>query len=248
MRTEGDAIREIMDAGRFLQDRQLVVATDGNLSIRLPGDIILITPSGRSLGEMGPDDLCKIHLDGRVFPGNLLSPSSEVPMHLAAYRARSDIQAVVHAHPPYCIAFSLAGLTLAGCLLPETVLDLGNIRTAEYFAPSSDTGVQIVAKELAFGNAFVLDRHGSLTVGPTLREALFRLERMERAAQITSLAIGLGGKELKHLSRQEVEELLAIKRAKGEIPPEVPGCNDCGACLLPSAACIVPPPGAVSSL
>jgi L-fuculose-phosphate aldolase len=118
---------------------------------------------------------------------------------------------------------------------------LGNIRTAEYFAPSSDSGVQIIAHELVQGDAFILDRHGSLTVGSSMREALFRLERMERAAQITGMAIQLGGQDLRRLKREEIEELLAIKRSRGEIPTEVPGCNECGACLLPGALKIVPP-------
>ncbi|MCI0398933.1 MAG: class II aldolase/adducin family protein, partial [Chloroflexi bacterium] len=115
--------QEIVRVGRLMYDKGLVAASDGNISARLGPGRILITPSGLHKGLMAPEQLLVVDEDGRpVGPGlaasRRLKPTSEMPMHLEAYRQRPDVGAVVHAHPPITIALSIAGIPLADCFLP----------------------------------------------------------------------------------------------------------------------------------
>ena len=134
---------EIVQVGKLLYDRGLIVATDGNISTRLDNNTILITPSGLCKGRMTVDQLIVIDMDGRkIGPGteanNQLKPTSETAMHLEAYRQRTDVMAVVHAHPPHTIALSIAGISLADCMLPEAIVFLGLTPMTPYATPSSE--------------------------------------------------------------------------------------------------------------
>src|SRR5690606_31729478 len=113
-----------------------------------------------------------------------LKPTSELPMHLEAYRQRPDIGAVVHAHPPITIALSIAGIPLADCLLPEVIVFLGLVPTTQYATPSSEENVRAIRDLIAGHDALVLQRHGSLTVGNSPMQAFMRLETMEQNARI----------------------------------------------------------------
>ncbi|MBI4614893.1 MAG: class II aldolase/adducin family protein [Planctomycetes bacterium] len=228
MITEPEIRAHLVEVSHRLHREGFVAATDGNLSVRLPGDLVLVTRSAVPKNEVTEEDIVKIDLTGRVLSGSG-RPSSELAVHLAAYRVRPDVRAVIHAHPVTCVAFSLSGLSLAGCLLPEVVLDLGTIPTAEYATPGTERAAEVVARELRTASAVVMDRHGSITVGRDLDEAYNRLERMEHAARITHLAMQLG--PVRKLSPAELEELLARKRARGELAG-VENCNSCGACLV----------------
>ena len=105
MSSEYRARREIVRYGRRLRRDGFIAAADGNLTIRLSSDRLLITPSGRPKGGLVMSDLVVVDLEGRVYgPG---SPSSEIGLHLEAFRARPDVQAAVHAHPPWTIAASI---------------------------------------------------------------------------------------------------------------------------------------------
>src|SRR4029078_12345702 len=90
--------REIVEVGRLLYDRGLIVAPDGNISARLTEELVIATPSGACKGMLEPDDMVLVEMDGRVRGGR--RPSTEIQMHLAVYELRSDVRAVVHAHPP----------------------------------------------------------------------------------------------------------------------------------------------------
>ena len=134
---------EIVLVGKLLYDKGLIVAGDGNISMRLEDGTILITPSGLCKGMMRPDQLIIIDLDGRkVGPGTstnrALQPSSETATHLEVYKQRPDVISVVHAHPPYAIALSIAGISLADCMLPEAIVFLGLTPTTPYSTPASE--------------------------------------------------------------------------------------------------------------
>ncbi len=111
------AKRQIVELGKQLHADRMIVATDGNLSVRITESTFLITRSGISKGSMTLDDIITVNLDGSVVEGNG-SPSSETLMHIACYEERDDIGAVVHAHPPTAAAFSIAGKSLAICAIP----------------------------------------------------------------------------------------------------------------------------------
>ncbi|MCP4362473.1 MAG: class II aldolase/adducin family protein, partial [Chloroflexi bacterium] len=105
--------QEIVQVGRRMYEKGFVLASDGNISARLGHGRILLTPSGLAKGHLDPDELIVINEAGKKIGGpRHLHPTSETPMHLEAYRQRPDIQAVVHAHPPYAVALSIAGISM----------------------------------------------------------------------------------------------------------------------------------------
>ncbi len=210
-----------------MYDKDFVAAGDGNVSVKLAPDRFLTTPSGLHKGYLRPDQLVVVDAQGNKISG-ALSASSELPMHLCAYRKRPDIGAVIHAHPPISTAFSIAGISLARCVLPEVVLSLGSIPTTRYATPTTPEGAEVIQDFIQDYDALILDRHGSLTVGEDLEAAYMRLERIEHSAQVTYLARTLGNAH--PLSRKQVGRLLEARQKMG-LKANFPGCGQCGACL-----------------
>jgi len=202
--------KQIVDIGREAHVRGLVAASDGNISARLGRDRVLITPSGLSLGRMTPADLVVIDHRGRLLAGSR-NISSEYRLHLAIYAERADAQAIVHAHPPVANGFTFAGEALAGCVIPEVVATLGNIPTTEYATPSTQEGADVIRRHIRDHDAVMLQRHGSVTVGPTLLDAFQKLEKLEHTAQVLLVARQLG--RLQPLSPDEVARLAAVTEA-----------------------------------
>jgi L-fuculose-phosphate aldolase len=220
------ARRTIVDFGRRVYEKGLVAGTDGNLSVRVMGDRALITPSGSCLGDLRPEDIVLAEFSGRVLSGKG-RPSSELPMHAAAYEERPDVGAVIHAHPPVTTAFSVAGQSLAQCVIPEIVLVFGVIPTAEYATPSSAEGPRVIRSLIRDHDALVLDRHGSLTVGRSLAEAFHKLEKVEYCARVTLYARQLGN--VRMLTADEVRRLEEVRGRMG-LAHGSRGCSACGTC------------------
>ncbi len=232
---EGALRQEIVRLGRLMYEKGFISASDGNLSARLDDARLLITPSGRHKGLLTPDELLIVDLDGQIAGPRLgaarhLRPTSELPMHLEAYRLRPAIGAVVHAHPPISIALSIAGIPMTDCLLPEVIVFLGIVPTTAYATPSSEENVAAIRAFLPVHDAIVLQRHGTLTVGQTPMQAFMRLETVEQNARIGYMLAQLGVHN--PLSPAEVEKLLAQRRAMGLAHPgeEVAFCEHCGVC------------------
>jgi L-fuculose-phosphate aldolase len=218
--------------GRLLWERGFVAATDGNLSARLGTDRLLVTPSGVSKGFLSADDMVVIGLDGEPVPsyrGQGRPPSSEILMHLEAYRQRPDVNAVVHAHPPIATAFSIAGISLARCVIPEVVVTLGGIPTTEYATPGTDEVPVSIRLAICDYDALILAHHGSLTVGGTLWEAYLRLEKVEHTAQITLAARQLG--QVNQLAPEAVQKLAAKRRELLQRQGR-DECAECSVCVL----------------
>jgi L-fuculose-phosphate aldolase len=153
-------------------------------------------------------------------------------MHLQVYRQRPDVNAVVHAHPPLAIAFSIAGVSLARCVIPEVIVTLGSILTTGYATPGTGEVSEIIQQAVRDHDAIILAHHGSITVGKSLWEAYLRLEKVEHTAEITLAAHELG--RVRTLSPEAVEKLTEKRRqllqAEGR---EL--CEDCSVCLLGDA-------------
>jgi len=166
----------------------------------------------------------------RTAANRQLKPTSELPMHLEAYRQRSDIGAVVHAHPPVTIALSIAGISLADCLLPEVIVTLGIIPTTAYATPSSEENVRAIRELIVYHDALVLQRHGSLTVGDSPMQGYMRLETVEQNARIAFMLAQLGAE--RSLGAEEVEKLIQQRRSMGLSRPgeEADFCEACGVC------------------
>jgi L-fuculose-phosphate aldolase len=184
---EAQATTAILAAGRRLGTRGLISAGEGNLSIRLDDERLLITPSGRRKDELGANDLVVVPLDGfapHARSPSGLPPSSDLAIHLAIHTARPDMNAVAHAHLPTSMGLTLAGEIPDPTALPETALLLPRLP----FVPFGEMGSTELADRIAaalsespepFPGATLLERHGAVSVGPDLVTAVDRLELIE---------------------------------------------------------------------
>lgn len=173
---------------RRLWDRHLVMGTSGNVSIRLDDGDLLVTPSQRGLGYLACEDLVLVDPDGRPRdPGQ--RPTSELPLHLAAYRVRPDVRAVVHTHPTMSVAWSKTG----GLFPRDTVganESLGSCAWTPYRKNGTQELADLCAGEFARGiNLVVMERHGLTAVASTLEEAFMQTELAEEAARIAYYSV-----------------------------------------------------------
>ncbi|MGF1508155.1 MAG: class II aldolase/adducin family protein [Myxococcota bacterium] len=176
----------LVELGRRLESKGLIVAMDGNFSVRLPDDTLVVTPAGSPKGELQPEDMVLTDLEGR--PKSSGRPSSELAMHLGVYAVRHDVRAVVHAHPPAAIAHTIARVSLVEPLMPEAWVELGPVPTLPCVLPGTEAMRQQVMKPIMEHDVLMLERHGSLTVGSDLRSAYHRLEFLEQAAKVSLYA------------------------------------------------------------
>jgi len=199
--------KEILRVCRKLDALGFVPATDGNVSARLDGKSILITPSMLPKGEIRESQLLVTDMEGRVLQGRG-RPSSEIRMHLYAYKMRPDVKAIVHAHPPFATAFAAAGLDLIAPLLPEVVLTVGPVPLARYATPSTEAVPRSIAPLIKKHQALLLANHGVLALGNNLNEALQRLERVEHLAKVSFLARAI--KRPQYLNKKQLQGLLDL--------------------------------------
>ena len=187
------AVREeICGVCRLLYERGYVVSNDGNVSVRVEPDKVLITPSGVGKGRMTPDMLVLCDLQGNVLAGDRY-PSSESKMHLMIYRERADVMSVVHAHPPMSTAFSICRRPLRERYLTEMIAGLGEVPVTEFAMLSTDEVPDSVRPFVHDHSAVLLANHGSLAWGPTLLSAFDRLEVVEQTAKIYYYVSRIGG-------------------------------------------------------
>lgn len=222
MRSIAALRREMVVVGRKLWERGLISGTDGNLSARINDERILATVSGIAKGDMTDEHFVEMDLRGSVLSRTKFKPSSEIKMHLAAYRERADITAVCHAHPPHATAFAVAGLGMTECVIPEIIVALGAIPLARYATPSTEEVPAAVAEHIQSADAILLENHGALTLGRTIAEAHARMESIDHAARIMLLSRELGGP--RSLSREDVEKLRATRETLGFSNP-APRCG-----------------------
>ena len=206
METQQQLKQDIVCICRMLHRKNYLAATDGNVSVRL-GDQLLITPSGVNKGIMEAEQVLTVDFTGAVIDG-AGQPSSEIQMHLLAYRLRADVNAVVHAHLPYATACTLAGIDLLEPILPEVVITLGGIPTAPYATPGTAEVPEAIRAYVQEYDAILLARHGAMTVGRDVVDAYNKMEKLEHTARVV-LAARLQG-PLPPLSSAEVEKLKRI--------------------------------------
>lgn len=185
--------RQVVEAGGRLGRLGLVAGTEGNLSVRLGPDRILITPSGVPKGRLDGADLVTLELDEEQGVRSEqrgprgLPPSSEYRMHVALY-ARGEVGAVVHAHPPYATAFAAAGRGLEPPAVAEQPVLLGPVPLLPFALPSTEALARAVEQLPADCRAFLLAGHGAATLGTDLAGAMGSMETLESCARITFLA------------------------------------------------------------
>ena len=213
---------QIVLASHRLYERGFVTATDGNLSARLPNGNILVTPASLNKGQVGESDLVEVSASGTAVTLSRKA-SSELAMHLFVYERRPDVQAIVHAHPPYATGFATARVPFPEALLPEVILGLGAIPLAEYATPSTNEVSSSLAPHVHEANAVLLSNHGVVTFGTTVEEAYFRMEKVEHAAHILSVARMLGGE--KSLTDSELARLRAAGQGNDYARERIPSMD-----------------------
>jgi L-fuculose-phosphate aldolase len=150
-------------------------------------------------------------------------------MLLRAYELRDDVSAVAHAHPPYATAYSVAGIPLEECILPEVILTIGSVPLAAYGTPSTEEVPESIEGVVRRSDAFLLKNHGVMTVGPDVLAAYHKLETVEHFAHISFIAGQLG--RVKPLTGEEVEKLMSLREHLG-IKGPYPGCVESGTCEI----------------
>ena len=222
MTIESGLRADIVEVGRRMYARGYTASNDGNISVRLGADRLLMTPKSVCKGFMTPDMMCITDLEGRKLQGDR-DPSSEMLMHLEVYRQRPDVQAVVHAHPPTATGFAVAGIPLDRAVLAEVLTTLGSIPIAEYATPSTKELPEAVRKYIKAHDGMLLANHGALTVGADLFGAYYKMETIEHFAKISLVARLLGRENL--ISREEVLRLQELRGTYG-IKAPAPICAD----------------------
>jgi L-fuculose-phosphate aldolase len=203
--TEKQHRRQICRIGRWMYSRGHVVASEGNLSVRLDAQRILVTPSGKCKGRLKLEELLVTDLRGEVVCGTG-RPSSEMLMHLLYYHCRPDVRAICHAHPPTATGFAAAGRALEEPVLPEVIVGLGKIPLASYGTPGTWEVCAGLEPLVHNYDAILLENHGVVTCGPDLGTAYQRMETVEQFARVMLTAELLGGPHL--LQRADVQKLV----------------------------------------
>jgi L-fuculose-phosphate aldolase len=174
-RTEIELRRDLVRFSRLLHRLGFMPGTSGNLSVRLDDWRLLVTPTGVSKFLLRSDDMVVVDLEGRHLNG-YRKMTSEVSMHLAIYRRRKDVTAVIHSHPPIATAFACVGRGLDEMLCQEAVMTLGVVPLATYAATGTDEVAASLAPFIPDHDAILLANHGAVSYGKTLLEAFQKME------------------------------------------------------------------------
>ena len=196
-----DISERIVKASRELHDHGLVIGTSGNISARIPGtDTFLVKASGARMKALKPQELVLVDFQGRRIKGKL-NISLETPMHAAIYRARKDVQAVVHTHAPTATAFGIAKTGILPLQIEMFMLLPNGVPIVLFEAPGSEALAEAVQKKMFDYDAVILENHGIVTVGSTIEAACNLNEMVEEAAKIQLLAMTLAGRDALDLAK-----------------------------------------------
>src|SRR5256714_4721757 len=218
---------QICEIGRRLYNRGFAAANDGNITIRLNDREILCTPTMVSKGFMKCDDICKVDYEGKQLAGTRRR-TSEVLLHLAVYKARPDVHAVVHCHPPHATAFAVAREPIPKCVLPEVEVFLGEVPMAPYETPGNQKFAETILPYVKDCNTILLANHGTVSWGPNLENAYFNTEIIDAYCRILILSRMLG--RVNYFSEDQTRELLALKKRLGydDVRFRDESCRMCG--------------------
>src|SRR3954466_9546187 len=203
---------QMCDIGRRIWLKGFCAGNEGNHSYRVGENRILCTPTGISKGNLKPDDLCVVDMEGKQLAGKR-KRTSEILMHLQIYKARPDVKAVIHSHPPHATAFAVAGVELPTCIHPEAEVFLGAVRTAKYVTPGDKRLGESILPYVKDSNTILLQSHGVVCFHPDLEQAYYQLEIVDAYARILILAKQLGS--VRPLDGGEMKELLELKARFG---------------------------------
>lgn len=207
-RSEEELRKDLVRFSRWLSRLGFAPGTSGNLSVRLDHDRLLITPTGVSKALVKRADIVIVDLQGRLLCGTRRE-TSEVGMHLAIYEMRTDVQAVVHSHPPIATAFACSGRALDEMLCQEAAMTVGSIPLAAYATTGTDEVAASLRPYIAEHDAILLENHGAVSSGKNLLDAFMKMETIEHLAHVALVAHQLGSARL--LRPEQIQELKSAK-------------------------------------
>ena len=196
-----DIRQRVVKASRELHDTGLVRGACGNISARVPGtNTFLIKPSGARMKFLKPEELVLVDLQGNKIRGKS-KVSMETPIHAAIYRARKDVQSVVHTHAPTATAFGIAKTEILPLQVEMFMLLPKGVPVVPFEPPGSKALAEAVRKKIENYDAVILENHGIVTVGSTIEAACNLNEMVEEGAKIQLLAMTLAGKNALNLAK-----------------------------------------------
>lgn len=208
--------KEMCEIGHRIWQRGFCAGNEGNHSVRISDDRVLCTPTGISKGFLTPDDICVVDMDGTQVEPNAKGRrrTSEVLVHLAIYKKREDVRAVVHSHPPHAVAFCIAGMEVPNSVHPEAEVFLGQILHAQYATPGTpELPASFLDKIGPETNTILMSNHGSVNFADTLQQAYYSLEILDNYCKQLILAKQVGN--INVLNPQQMEALLEVKEGFG---------------------------------
>ena len=222
-------LREQMcEIGRRVYAKGFAAANDGNISYRLSEDRVLCSPTRVSKGFMKPDDLCIVDLDGKQVSGKR-KRSSEILLHLSVMKARADVRACVHCHPPHATAFAVAHEPIPKCTMPEFEVFLGEVAMAPYETPGGQKFADTILPFVKDTDTIILANHGTITYGSDLEDAYFKTEIIDAYCRILILAKQLG--RVNYYDDAKAAELIRLKPSLGIPDPRLArGLENCDLC------------------
>jgi L-fuculose-phosphate aldolase len=209
--------KNLVDVCHKVYSNGFVAAYDGNISARTENNTVLITRSGICKDDVREKDIVEIDLSGKIMAGGK-KISTEHKIHLYAYNKRKDVNAVVHCHPTYATTFALIGEGLEKHYLPEVFLTIGKVPLCKYATPSTDGVHKSLEPYINYSWAMLLQNHGALTLGKSLDDAYFKMEKLEHAAKIILLARLIG--KPRELTKNNIIDILKIAGSTYGIIPD----------------------------
>lgn len=202
---------DIIEICRLIHDKGWVANHDGNITVRLAEDRFLATPTGISKRLINEDMLIVVNSAGKKVAGSL-QPFSEINLHLAIYKNRTDIKAVLHAHPPYATAKACSGKNIIS-FIPEAMVSIGDQIPLVPLSKPGQEAAQALEKYLDDYDALMLQNHGVISYGDNIEQAYLRMELVEHLAKIENQALAWGG--VKPLPEEMIKYLLNARTKAG---------------------------------
>ncbi len=223
--------------------RNMVDGNGGNITVRVGDNLVLCTPTLRSKGELKPDEIALVDLDGNQKAG-WRKRTSEANTHLAIMKVQPKAKSVIHGHPPYSTAFAVAGIEPPTCLCSEAEVFTGAIRLVEYHTPGSKEICDAVAKVAKDNPAILLANHGVMTWGTDAEDTYWKMENMETACQTIWVASQLNGGKMQTIPSEKMQDIFKIRRSIGMEDPRE-GMKECELCdndeFRPGTVCEITP-------
>jgi len=220
--------QEMCDIGRRLYAKGFAAANDGNISYRLDDNRILCTPTMHNKGNLMPEHIAMVDMQGNMISGTK-KRSSEVFLHIEIFNARPEVKSCVHCHPPHATAFAIAGEPIPQCVMPEVEIFLGDVPTTKYAIPGGKEFAETVLPFVKKANIIVLANHGTVSFGETVERAYWWTEVLDAYCRMLMLARSLGN--INYFNEDEARNLLELKKKWGfSDPRNAKGYEDCDIC------------------